>query len=809
MKIVKLRLSNFMSFGEDNEIDLKDRGLLLVEGDNQAAGSASSNGAGKTSLVEAVPFAFFGETTKGVLADEVVNKQAGKDCIVSVILEGDAGKLFEVVRTRKHSKHNNSLMLRQIDADGNVLEDLAGIDTAATQERINNLLMTYPVFMNSAYFAQESLKPFCEMTDKQIKDVFMKALSLERFTGSLESVRADINSELKELDRVLAGIDSVTNEILGSENRLNDLVKRHEGFLSDQALAVSELKLDIEREEGYLGAVVKKGQELEIAQEKYGELKAMLGVYDEIQKATTEISNLKASIEASQKYHEDFMAKKKSDLAKVNADIKAQQESLARLEGREKELVAYVSKIDSLNAILVGSEEVVKMLGDVQNQISEYTKIRAQIEYQIGLYRETLEKTARDSADVESKVGAACPECGRIIVESCFASILEANKNKLDECSEKIEEFNGLLQASWNAVEVFTKQKQALEAKESVYRETRETIMRLSGSVQAMKAEIAGKERVLDAIDALMARKGEIENEPSRFLDVIKQDSLRLEALTKDVSSLMKKLADTKSASKYFSGDEALQLARLENAVADQIAELLKEISEKPAIKARLDGDKKALADKEKEISPYLLLIQKEKAELKNLADILAGMEKGKATKEDRLEYLRFLEVAFGYSGLPSFMLDSVTPYLNERASHYSSIICDGEIRVEFCTTSRTKKGAVKDKFNISVSHSHGGDRYRSVSGGEKRRADLIIAQSMQDLVRSFGQNRLEIGIFDEPFAAGLDAEGIEGVLNLLEEVSSGGRTVLLVSHLPEIKSICKSVVTVRKDKSGISRIEM
>jgi DNA repair exonuclease SbcCD ATPase subunit len=806
MKIVKARIDNFMSYGGENQIALKDRGLLLIEGENLAAGSASSNGSGKTSLVDSLPWCFWSETTKGVLADEVVNKQAGKDCLVSVILEDSVGKLFEVVRTRKHSKYNNSLMFRRVDSDGKVLEDLAGIDTAATQERICNFLMTYQVFMNSTYFAQESLKPFCELTDKQIKDVFMKALSLERFMGSLEAVRTDVNAEVREVEKTAVEIESVTRDVWSSENRLADLEGKHGDFLTAQAEAIVGLKSFIEREQRRVFIIRQKQKEFSETLEKQEELRGLIALADELKKVSVEMTEVKAGMESDRGLHQNFLEKKKSTLSSIQGDIEDRQLVLAKLDEREAELEDYSEKIDLLKAKTASVGDVAKLLADLRNQINEYAMVRSQLAYQVDQYRDTLESTARASEEVSSRVGTACPECGRTIVESCFESILAANKAKIDECQENIEKLSGLLELSGAALDGLSTQKDELEKREATYKEAQETILRLSGSVSAIRREITDKQKVLVAIESLKDRKAEVEAEESPFLEMIKQKEFRLEVLQTSFSALMDKLSKTKAESRFFASEEASALVELQAETEKAVSELQAEIAEKSGIEARLENYKKQLVEKEAEVSPYLGLIEKEKLSHVELVEKKTGLEMVKAEKEERLEYLRFLEVAFGYSGLPSFMLDAVVPYLNERAAHYSSIICDGEIRVEFCTTKKTKKG-VKDKFEIQVSHTSGGDRYRSVSGGEKRRADLIIAQAMQDLVRSFGQNQLEISIFDEPFASGLDGEGVEGVLNLLEEAATGGRTVLLVSHLPELKSISKSVVTVRKDKSGVSKI--
>lgn len=807
MKIVKLKVNNFMSFGEGNDIALADRGLLLIDGENLAAGSASSNGAGKTSLVDAIPFAIFGETTKGILVDEVVNSKAGKDCLVSVTVDSAKG-LFEITRTRKHSKFNNSLTFRKVDADGNVLADLSGVDTTDTQERINRFLgMTYPIFMNSVYFAQESLKPFCELTDKQIKETFMKILSLERFIGSLEAVRSDINAEQKVLDGIAANIAAVDAEIAGSDARLADLGQKHEEFQALIAEEISVINKAILTEEEQLAKVQNQEKILELTLSRHDNLVALNAVFVELAKTQEEIDRENQKLSEAQNNHAFFEQARQAGLEQIQTDTYNQQVLLAKIQGREEELRQNLVRIEDLKAQLSDLPDIVKLLGDLQTQIEEYTKIRAQLSFQAEQYRDTLEKTARASEEVESRVGTPCPECGRVIEASCFASILEANKAKISECEEEIARFNHLLEVSKTAVDSMVLQKEELEQKKSAFSSVEMEIAKIEGSVGQIKREIENKQAILFQVAILSKRFGERKEEASPFAEAIGLSRLRLEAIEKEFLVLTEKYLAAKAGSSFFADEPALDFEKLIPESEAAIKFLQNNVASKPVLVANLKNYQVTLAQKKQAVSPYLDLIKKEHEARNAFEKGRKGLMADSAKREESLEYLRFVEVAFGYSGLPSFLLDAVTPFLNERAAHYSSIVCDGDLRIEFCTTTRGKRGAVKDKFQIAVSHAYGGDKYRSVSGGEKRRADLCIAQAMQDLVSSFGSNPLAIRVYDEPFSAGLDPEGIEGVINLLDEISVNGQTTLVVSHIGEVKNLCKSVVLVRKGVDGVSKI--
>ncbi len=246
------------------------------------------------------------------------------------------------------------------------------------------------------------------------------------------------------------------------------------------------------------------------------------------------------------------------------------------------------------------------------------------------------------------------------------------------------------------------------------------------------------------------------------------------------------------------------RLARLE----ENLSGLRRRTSESAELARKLKTLEERLHKKETETSPfggYITEATKRKSEATTRQTIIKA-EIEKLTKTS--DQLSYWERGFGYSGIQSFLLDACTPFLNERAAHYSSIVTGGELSIEFSTTVMGKKGIPKDKFAIDIAHTNGGKKYGVISGGEKRRADVCVSQAMFALARNHGKKPLDLILFDEPFDSSLDPEGIAGVVELLQEISKEIGTVLVVSHIPALKSSCESVIQVIKESDGFSHIE-
>jgi DNA repair exonuclease SbcCD ATPase subunit len=243
MKIKSLTISNFLIIGEA-KINLDNRGLLLVQGENEDDSSANSNGAGKSSIVDAISWCLFGETARGVSGDSVVNNTIGKDCCVSVIVQ-DGDKEYGISRYRKHSVRQNDLTVWLWQEGGLALELDKGT-TKLTQGVVDRIVgCSYEVFIAAVYSGQEMMPDLPAMTDKQLKMIVEEAAGIERlqaahevalFKNKMMQVEADAKSSQLDLNKAL--LSSNEEEL----RTLTDMEAKHEvvrsGNIRDKTIAL-------------------------------------------------------------------------------------------------------------------------------------------------------------------------------------------------------------------------------------------------------------------------------------------------------------------------------------------------------------------------------------------------------------------------------------------------------------------------------------------------------------------------------------------------------------------------------------------
>ena len=93
IKIKDVTVKNFMSVGNQTQAINFDKGeLTLVLGENLDLGgddSGSRNGTGKTTIVNAISYAIYGNALTNIKRDNLINKINGKGMLVTINFEKD------------------------------------------------------------------------------------------------------------------------------------------------------------------------------------------------------------------------------------------------------------------------------------------------------------------------------------------------------------------------------------------------------------------------------------------------------------------------------------------------------------------------------------------------------------------------------------------------------------------------------------------------------------------------------------------------------------------------------------------------
>src|SRR5690606_10033810 len=176
-------------------------------------------------------------------------------------------------------------------------------------------------------------------------------------------------------------------------------------------------------------------------------------------------------------------------------------------------------------------------------------------------------------------------------------------------------------------------------------------------------------------------------------------------------------------------------------------------------------GRAKAIRD---EANPYLVQLRETEEKIGKAQEDKERAHGLVKEKADELAYLEFWVGGFSPSGLPSYVLDSVMPYLTERTNYYLETLADGDITVTFSTQKELKSGEIRDKIGISWVIE--GMKDYDPSNGQWKKMELATEFALMDLVTSRSGSTAALLMIDEALD-GLDAEGRDRILVILHQI--------------------------------------
>lgn len=215
MKFNYVKFKNFLSYGDDiYTIPLADPGVSLISGNNKKDGG--SNGSGKsTAVVESVVYALFGQTTKKLKADQVVNNKVRKDCFVEISFEINQDK-YLIRRYRKHSEFDNLLVFER-----------NGIDISAekireTQDLIESTIkISFKSFIMSIVLSQEKMAGFAENDSVERRKIIENLLMYEFISKyhraakeTLRTIRPEITALRRAYTDKKETVDTLANNLM-------------------------------------------------------------------------------------------------------------------------------------------------------------------------------------------------------------------------------------------------------------------------------------------------------------------------------------------------------------------------------------------------------------------------------------------------------------------------------------------------------------------------------------------------------------------------------------------------------------------
>ena len=192
IKIKNLTVRNFMSVGNQTQaIDFDKGQLTLVLGENLDLGgddSGARNGTGKTTIINGLSYAIFGQALTNIKKDNLINKINGKGMLVTVSFEKD-GMEYHVERGRKPNLLKFSINGHELEAQD---KDESQGDSRETQKSIEELFgMSHEMFKHLVALNTYT-EPFLSMKAADQRSIIEQLLGITQLSEKAESLKEQI-----------------------------------------------------------------------------------------------------------------------------------------------------------------------------------------------------------------------------------------------------------------------------------------------------------------------------------------------------------------------------------------------------------------------------------------------------------------------------------------------------------------------------------------------------------------------------------------------------------------------------------------
>lgn len=375
----KLSIKNFLVIGEA-EVDLHNCGLTLIEGRNEDDESANSNGAGKSSLVDALCWCLYGVTGRGVSGDAVINKKAKKECVVGVEVWTEGLNCYYIERGRKSKRLGNNLIVQHVIVDGNDVGsgcELTKTTVADTQALVNDLLgCSYEIFTSSIYAVQEKMPDLPALTDKALKTLIEEAAGIDKLQKASEIAHAKYQDCVRLTTETQGKIENLTSELSNNKKLLDDVVYEKETHIRNATIERAQQL----RYKDLLESELKKASALpveavEAIEKKKAEIQAKIDEYSFIEAKGAEKQRLAMSAQSHCVMTKKEIEKEKEKIADLNKEIN----NLEAKIGTHCSECGKVYQAEDLETakkaietqIANKTKEVLKQIEDFKNQVAE------------------------------------------------------------------------------------------------------------------------------------------------------------------------------------------------------------------------------------------------------------------------------------------------------------------------------------------------------------------------------------------------------------------------------------------------------
>ena len=243
IRLKTLTVKNFMSVGNVTQaINFEGQDLTLVLGQNIDLGgddAGSRNGTGKTTILNALSFALFGDALTNIKRDNLVNKTNERGMVVSCEFEIDSKK-YKIERGRKPA-----IIKFYVDGEEEASDEAQG-DSRETQKDITKILGMSHIMFQNIVALHTYAPPFFGLKATEQKDIIEQLLGITVLSEKAEVLKEEIKDTKEVIKEEEIRLDEIQRNNEKIQSSIDALETRQRGWRAQQKEDIEKLTVSLE-----------------------------------------------------------------------------------------------------------------------------------------------------------------------------------------------------------------------------------------------------------------------------------------------------------------------------------------------------------------------------------------------------------------------------------------------------------------------------------------------------------------------------------------------------------------------------------
>ena len=369
LRITTVTFRNFLSVGSVTQtVNLSLHGLTLVLGENLDL-AGQRNGCGKTILLQAISYGFFGEPLTNIKLDNLINHFNNKAMLVTIDFEVD-GKGYVIERGRKPN-------VLRLFVDGSPFNQGQG-ENSQTQAEIERIIGMSHLMFSHVLALNTYTDPFMKLKTAEQRKVIEELLGITQLSVRAAALKVQMDRTKDDLKSAEAAVKATQD----ANARIQQAIIR----------AQEDAKLWQIKNDGELA-----GLTTEYAQLRVIDIEAELGVFDQIE----QWQQNKRDLQSAARFTE-------LQIAGIDQDIVRLRHEMARYEA---------------DAARTNSGEIVRLEAQRQRYLTELTATTApqigRLQAEAARYAKEADQKIKQAEAVAQRIGSLQDQLSNPSAHTC------------------------------------------------------------------------------------------------------------------------------------------------------------------------------------------------------------------------------------------------------------------------------------------------------------------------------------------------------------------------------------------------------